>query len=87
MVKTRRMVSQIVNNSPSNIRVKKNSISESIDKVRSKKIKTKNQCASIEDMMKLCRPLTILLKRPSSFEISNASVHTPIKKVEGKVLR
>lgn len=85
MVKTRGMASngrRIVNEKKI-VRVK----SKATDKVHSKKIRTKNQCASVEELMKLCRPLTVSLRRFNLFDISNKSVYTPKRKVQGKILR
>lgn len=59
MVKTRQMVLKNMDNGPSKVNI----ISKSISKKHSKTVKGKVQSDSIEEMLKLCRPITIRIRR------------------------
>lgn len=81
MVKTRRMIAKGSDNRPKNIierhnKVKKNS--KNAAKLRSKKYEIKNHFASIEELMKLCRPFVIPIKR--------YPLDAPMEKIKGNVL-
>lgn len=78
MVKTRRMKISETDNTE----VKKKSILKSVAKMSSNvhsHVKGKIHSPSIEEMTKLCRPITISIRRCDSFD-------TPKIRVEGKFL-
>lgn len=79
MVKTRGMFSRGSDKHPNKkVGNKKNSISK-CTKVQSKKIETNGISRSIENMLKMCRPVSVLITRCNSFD-------KPALKVNGKIL-
>lgn len=67
MVKTRRMIQESDSYSKISENVIKNDKKKSTAKVQSNKNKIIKQSASIDELLKLCRPVTVLITKCDSF--------------------